>query len=217
MLNSREDRNKIPPSLTKARLLEGVTELCQRDPDLNKIVVTIGPPPMWARKQRFSTLVYIILEQKVSIVSARAVYQRLMDVMQVPTPQEFLGLSDFELKLVGFSRQKMRYCRLLAQSILSGALDLSALRYMPDDAVHAKLTTVKGIGPWSADVYLLTALRRPDIWPSADIALAAAVQRVKRLRSRPTAEKLDVLGRRWTPWRSVAARLLWHHYLSSRK
>lgn len=216
-MNPRKDRNKISPSLTKAKLLEGVTKLCRRDPDLNKIVVTIGPPPMWVRKQGFSTLVYIILEQKVSIVSAKAVYQRLMDVMETPTPQEFLGLSDSELKLIGFSRQKMRYCRLLAESILTGVLDLSALRRMSDDAVHAKLTTMKGIGPWSADVYLLTALRRPDIWPSADIALAAAVQRVKRLRSRPTAEKLEVLGRRWTPWRSVAARLLWHHYLNSPK
>jgi len=217
VVNPRKDRNKISPSLTKAKLLEGVTKLCRRDPDLNKIVVTIGPPPMWVRKQGFSTLVYIILEQKVSIVSAKAVYQRLMDVMETPTPQEFLGLSDSELKLIGFSRQKMRYCRLLAESILTGVLDLSALRRMSDDAAHAKLTTMKGIGPWSADVYLLTALRRPDIWPSADIALAAAVQRVKRLRSRPTAEKLEVLGRRWTPWRSVAARLLWHHYLNSPK
>lgn len=181
-MNPRKDRNKISPSLTKAKLLEGVTKLCRRDPDLNKIVVTIGPPPMWVRKQGFSTLVYIILEQKVSIVSAKAVYQRLMDVMETPTPQEFLGLSDSELKLIGFSRQKMRYCRLLAESILTGVLDLSALRRMSDDAAHAKLTTMKGIGPWSADVYLLTALRRPDIWPSADIALAAAVQRVKRLR-----------------------------------
>ena len=216
-MNPGKDHSKILPSLTKARLLEGVTELCQRDPDLNKIVVAIGPPPMWVRKQRFSTLAYIILEQKVSIVSAKAVYQRLMDVMETPTPQEFLGLSDSELKLIGFSRQKMRYCRLLAESILAGVLDLSALRRMPDDAAHAKLTTMKGIGPWSADVYLLTALRRPDIWPSADIALAAAVQRVKRLRSRPTAEKLEVLGRRWRPWRSVAARLLWHHYLNAPK
>jgi DNA-3-methyladenine glycosylase II len=172
---------------------------------------------MWVRKQGFSTLVYIILEQKVSIVSAKAVYQRLMDVMDTPMPQEFLGLSDSELKLIGFSRQKIHYCRSLAESILTGALDLSALRCMSDDAVHAKLTSLKGIGPWSADVYLLTALRRPDIWPSADIALAAAAQRVKRLRSRPTAEKLDVLGSRWTPWRSVAARLLWHHYLNAPK
>ena len=217
MVNPREDRNKILPSLTKARLLEGVIELCQRDPDLNKIVVTIGPPPMWVRKQEFSTLVYIILEQKVSIVSAKAVYQRLMDVMETPTPREFLVLSDSELKLTGFSRQKMRYCRLLAESILAGVLDLSALRRMSDDAAHAKLTSLKGIGPWSADVYLLSALRRPDIWPSGDIALAAAAQRVKRLRSRPTAQKLEILGRRWTPWRSVAARLLWHHYLNSPK
>lgn len=212
-----KDHNKAPPSLTKARLLEGVTQLCQRDPDLNRIVVAIGPPPMWVRKQGFSTLVYIILEQKVSIVSAKAVYQRLMEVMERRTPQEFLRLNDSQLKLIGLSRQKIHYCRLLAESILAGALDLSALRRMSDDAVHAKLTSLKGIGPWSADVYLLTALRRPDIWPSGDIALAAAAQRVKRLRSRPTPEKLDILGRRWTPWRSVAARLLWHHYLHAPK
>lgn len=216
-MNLREDRNQVPPSLTKVRLREAVTELCRRDPDLNNIVLTIGPPPMWARKQGFPTLVYIILEQKVSIVSANAVYQRLVGAMEALTPQNFLGLSDSELGLIGFSRQKRRYCRLLAQSILAGTLDLPALRHMSDDTVHAKLTALKGIGPWSADVYLLTALGRPDIWPSADIALAAAAQRIKRLRSRPTVDKLEVLGRRWRPWRSVAARLLWHHYLNAPK
>ncbi len=216
-MNSRETHDQVPPSLTKARLREAVAELCRRDPDLNDIVLTIGSPPMWARKQGFPTLVYIILEQQVSIASAKAVYRRLLDTMEAPTPQNFLGLGDAELRVIGFSRQKMRYCRLLAESILVGALDLSALRRMSDDTVHAKLTALKGIGPWSADVYLLTALRRPDIWPSADIALAAAAQRVKRLRSRPTVEKLEVLGRRWKPWRSVAARLLWHHYLNAPK
>lgn len=216
-MNTRRSRDKIPPSLTKARLLEGVGELCRRDKDLGKIVASIGPPPMWIRKQGFVTLVYIILEQKVSIVSAKAVYQRLLDAMAAPTPQGLLALSEAELRSIGFSRQKLSYCRLLAEAILTGELNLPALRHMSDDAVHARLTSLKGIGPWSAEVYLLTALRRPDIWPSADIALAAAAQRVKRLRSRPTPEKLEVLGRRWRPWRSVAARLLWHHYLNAPK
>ncbi len=216
-MNSDKHPHKVPPSLTKVRLLDGVTELCRRDPDLHKIVATIGPPPMWVRKQGFATLVYIILEQQVSIASAKATYGRLIDAMETPTPRKFLGLGDVELRSIGFSRQKMRYCRSLAESISAGELDLSALRHMHDDAVHTKLTSLKGIGPWSADVYLLTALRRPDIWPSADIALAAAAQRVKRLRSRPTVAKLEVLGRRWRPWRSVAARLLWHHYRNAPK
>jgi DNA-3-methyladenine glycosylase II len=132
------------------------------------------------------------------------------------TPEGFLTLDDATLKAIGFSRQKTGYGRALAQAIVGKQLDLAALESMDDQAVRARLCALKGIGPWSADVYLLMALRRPDIWPTGDIALATAAQDVKHLAARPTPSELEQIGAAWRPWRSVAARLLWHQYLSSR-
>lgn len=169
---------------------------------------------MWAREPGFPTLLYIILEQQVSLASARAAYDRLIETIGVPTPEAFLNLSDSSLKAIGFSRQKARYCRLLAESILIRKLDLATLTALSDDAVRSELTSIKGIGPWTADIYLLMALRRPDIWPTGDMALATAVRRVKGLDSRPSPNELNIIAANWRPWRSVAARLLWHYYLS---
>lgn len=169
---------------------------------------------MWAREPGFPTLVHIILEQQVSLASARAAYDRLLAVVSPLTPGRFLELDDARLRAIGFSRQKTAYGRYLAQALLNGQLDLDALGAMDDAAVRSALTQIKGIGPWTADIYLLMALRRPDVWPSGDLALAAAVQSIKGLAARPVPDELQALGENWRPWRAVAARLLWHHYLS---
>jgi DNA-3-methyladenine glycosylase II len=132
------------------------------------------------------------------------------------TPARFLELDDATLKAIGFSRQKTAYGRHLAQSIVNGHFRLAALNRMDDATARAELLKLNGVGPWTADIYLLMALRRPDVWPSGDLALALAVQRVKRLPSRPTPDELDAIGAAWRPWRAVAARVLWHYYLSQR-
>jgi DNA-3-methyladenine glycosylase II len=203
-----------PVRLTEETLVDGVCLLCERDPDLARIVEHWGLPPMWARAPGFSTLVHIILEQQVSLASARAAFERLLSLVSPLTPAGFLALDDTTLKAVGFSRQKTAYGRHLAQAIVEGQLDLAALDSMEDKVVRAELCSLRGIGPWSADIYLLMALRRPDVWPSGDIALASAAQDVKRLATRPTPDELEAIGAAWRPWRAVAARLLWHHYLS---
>jgi DNA-3-methyladenine glycosylase II len=169
---------------------------------------------MWAREPGFPTLIHIILEQQVSLASARAAYDRLLAAASPLTPDRFLELDDAQLKRIGFSRQKTAYGRELAGAILGGRLDLAGLETLDDADVRSELTGIKGIGPWTADIYLLMALRRPDVWPSGDLALASAAQRVKRLAARPTPDELDTLGADWAPWRAVAARLLWHYYLS---
>lgn len=169
---------------------------------------------MWEREAGFSTLLHIILEQQVSLASARAAHNKLLEAASPVTPRRFLELDDAMLKAVGFSRQKTAYGRTLSQAILEGHLDLDALQSMSDADVRTELIKVKGIGHWTADVYLLMVLRRPDIWPTGDLALAVAAQSVKRLRSRPTPERLEQIGKAWRPWRAVAARILWHHYLS---
>lgn len=200
--------------LTEETLRHGVQALSDRDPHLAQIAARLGPPPLWLREPGFPTLIQIILEQQVSLASARASFQRLLAVATPLTPARFVQLDDATLKAVGFSRQKARYGRLLAQAVLDDALDIDGLAVLDDSTVRSQLTAIKGIGPWSADIYLLMALRRPDAWPSADLALAVAVQQVKGLAARPGWRELEALSQTWRPWRAVAARLLWHHYLS---
>jgi len=203
--------------LSHLTLLEGVRELAKRDEELAKIASTYGPPPLWEREQGFHTLIHIILEQQVSLASAKAAYNRLEEAVNPLTPKNFLGLTDKELKQIGFSRQKTKYGRELANAIVDGSLDLSGLSKLEDQEAKEQLMKVKGIGPWTADIYLLMALGRPDIWPNGDLALEVTIQGVKGWLRRPTPEEARKMSDEWQPWRAVAARLLWHFYLSERK
>jgi len=191
-----------------------VAVLTGRDADLAAIVHRHGPPPLWSRPPGFSTLLHIILEQQVSLASARAAFRKLQAAAYPLTPQAFLRLDDPTLKAVGFSRQKTRYGRELARAVTSGRLDFNRLARLDDADVRATLTAIKGIGPWTAEIYLLMALRRPDAWPTGDLALALAAQRAKRRSTLPDRVELESLGEGWRPWRAVAARILWHDYLS---
>jgi len=206
----------IPPPLNAASLALAVEDLAARDPDLADIVARLGSPPLWDRQPGFPTLLHIVLEQQVSLASARAAFDRLRVVAEPLTPTRFLELSDTDLLAIGFSRQKARYGRALAAAVDSGALDLDGLDRLDDDDVQRALQAVPGIGPWTSTIYLLMALGRPDVWPVGDIALAVSVGEVKGLGSRPDAATMAELGEVWRPLRSVAARLLWHDYLARR-
>ena len=203
--------------LTEDSLARAVRFLIQRDADLKAIHDTYGLPPLWERKPGFATLVHIILEQQVSLASAKAAFDKLRGVLGSVTPRKLLTLNDDQMKAVGFSRQKMGYARHLAQAIVSRRFHPAALEAMPDDEARAALVQLKGIGNWSADIYLLMVLRRLDVWPHGDLALATAAHQVKQLAARPNYDELDQLAEQWQPYRAVAARLLWHHYLSERK
>lgn len=194
--------------------LKAVEFLRIKDPIFEKIVSTYGIPNIKYRKPGFESLLYIIIEQNVSLASAAAVYKKLLTDSGKITPDKFLSYSDKELKGFGFSRQKIEYCRLLAQNIRSKKLKLSSLTKLSDDEVRNILMTQKGIGKWTADIYLLFVLQRADIWPRFDLALISAVTEIKKLKKKPDEKKLDKIAEVWKPWRSVAARLLWHHYLS---
>lgn len=202
------------PYLTERGLSQGLWFLADVDADLRRILDELGPPPIWAREPGFHTLIHIILEQQVSLASARAAFNRLREIASPLTPLRFLELDDQTLRAAGFSRQKTGYGRQLARSVIEGQLDFSKHHLLRDVEIRAELTSIKGIGDWTADIYLLMALRRPDIWPRGDLALAVAVQKVKRLHSRPTQTELDEMSQQWQPWRAVAARLFWHYYLS---
>jgi DNA-3-methyladenine glycosylase II len=201
-------------TLTDTSLAEGLEYLSRRDPDLARIFERLGAPPMWSREPGFPTLIHIILEQQVSLASAKAAHVRLLAAASPLTPRSFLELDDARLKLIGFSRQKIAYGRHLAQSVVGGHLSLESLSALGDADVKSELMKVKGIGSWTADIYLLMALGRRDAFPSGDLALAVAMREIKRLDARPTAEELEAVGEPWRPWRAVAARLLWNYYLS---
>ena len=203
-------------ALTHAVLAEGVRELCARDRDLDRIRRRLGPPPLWARRPGFPALVRIILEQQVSLAAARTMYRRLFTHFGGMTPAGVRAAGEAGLRKLGLTRQKARYCHEIAARLLDGRLDLAAVAALPDADGRTALLSVPGLGPWSVDIYFLMALRRPDVWPEGDLALASALREVKRLDDLPTKEDQRALAARWSPWRSVAARLLWAHYLAAR-
>jgi DNA-3-methyladenine glycosylase II len=190
--------------------------LAVRDKSLASIIKRHGHPPLWAREPGFATLLHIILEQQVSLASAKTAFDRLCAAIGPPAPRAFLTLHDAQLKAIGFSRQKTRYGRELARAIIEGRVDLDALASEDDETVRSVLTTVPGIGNWSVDVYLLLALGRPDAFAPTDLALLTAVQQLKKLERRPTPVELVAMAEKWRPHRAGAARLLWHSYLSER-
>lgn len=171
---------------------------------------------MWRRTTGFPTLVHIILEQQVSLKSAKAMLLRLQSHIDPFTPEQFVQLGDSYLRALGVTRQKSSYLLHLAESIISGQFNFGKLAKLDNREAQVYLTRIKGIGSWSADVYLLMALRRADIWPAGDLALAVAAQELFSLEKRPTPEELEQLAERWRPYRAVAARMLWQHYLGKK-
>ncbi len=212
VLRERPPRHALTPA-TYAFALE---RLAVGDPVLAGVVERWGPPPFWSHPEGFAGLVHGILAQQVSLESAAAAYGKLEAALGSVEPEAFRTLDDATLRAIGFSRPKAAYTRGLAEAITEGALDLDALSVAPDDEARRALLQMRGIGRWTADVYLLFALRRPDAWPSGDLALAIAVQELWSLPERPGWDALDAFAERWRPHRAVAARFLWHDYLSRR-
>ena len=213
---SRERAIPVIRTLTRRTLLSAVRGLANADPALAASVERLGPPPLWAREPTYATLVHLILEQQVSLASTRAAFDRLEVVLAgAIEPRALLELSDAQLRAIGFSRQKAGYARDLARALADG-LDLQKLADLPDEEVRSSLMRLRGIGHWTADIYLIMCLRRPDVWPHGDQALAAAARELLELPERPTFEALELRARSWRPHRATAARIRWHHDLSVR-
>lgn len=193
-----------------------VEELVSADAHLASVVAAHGIPAFWHRPPGFATLALFIVEQQVSLQSAKAVYERLADLLGSVEPHPVHAADLDDLGRAGLTRQKQRYLKLLAAAVLEGRLDLDGLEALPDDEVRRRLLRQIGIGPWTADVYLLSALRRPDVWPTGDRALQVGVGDLLGAAAPPTPDELETIGQRWRPHRSVAARLVWHDYLCRR-
>jgi len=205
-------------TLDENNLITACKKLSKQDKDLAFIFQTYGLPPLWAREAGFATLIHIILEQQVSVASALSAFDKLRGKLNGEiTPENLLSLSDAEMKAAYFSRQKTVYARDLAQNILNGNLDLNRFGNLSNEEIKHELKKIKGIGDWTADIYLLMAMLRADVMPKGDLALHIAWQRLNRLQYRPTSDEFLQIAERWKPLRSVAARLLWHFYLNAKK
>jgi DNA-3-methyladenine glycosylase II len=202
---------------TVGQFRKAIDELTAMDPMLARATSRYGQPDFWYRSPGFSTLVLFILEQQVSLASAAATFNRLRKRVGEVTPRSVLLPTADDLRADGFSRQKTRYVRLLADAVLAGEIDLDVLASLEDEEVRRRLIALTGIGPWTAEVYLLACLRRPDVWPVHDRALQVATTEALALEGVPDPDQLDEIGERWRPHRSTAARLLWHSYLARRE
>ena len=156
----------------------------------------------------------IVLEQQVSLVSARAMFERLKSNIDPFSPESFIQSGEAYLRSLGVTRQKAHYAIQVAEAFTQDKLN--RIGRLSDEDAHASLLSIKGVGPWTANIYLLMALRRPDIWPDGDVALASAVMKLRKLDHRPSFVELASIAERWRPYRSVAARMLWQYYLAER-
>lgn len=197
-------------------MLLALKELVRRDIVMADMFERYGVPPLWIRSQSFATLVHIILEQKVSIVSAQAVMTRVSDLCPAMQPSRFLDVPDELYRAAGLSSSKLSYCRSIAKAIVGGSLDLANLQELPTDQIINSLTRIRGIGPWSAGVYVMMALRRSDAWASGDRALVVSYAQNAELDEVPSYAQFDEIAQAWSPHRGAAARLLWHAYLCKR-
>jgi DNA-3-methyladenine glycosylase II len=202
----------MPECISHQNFHPTVDLLSERDPSLKKIFDLYGYPPLWERENTYETLVLTILEQQVSLASAMAAYRKLKAVLPVISPEGLLSLSDEILRSCYLTRQKIVYTRELAHAIMGGKVDLEEYAVMNDEDIRHDIKKVKGIGDWTADIYLLHALRRADIFPIGDIALINAIRMVKE-NLQLSREEIISLSMNWQPYRSVAVMMFWHYYI----
>jgi DNA-3-methyladenine glycosylase II len=191
-------------------------KLSRKDPDLKFILKNYGFPPVWTRTNSFATLIHIILEQQVSLASARAAFYKLNEKIGTITPQKVVTLSDAELRACYFSRQKTMYARHLAEAFISKQINLTKYSLLDDETIRIQLKQIKGIGDWTVDVYLLFALQRTNVFPTGDLAMMNALKEIKKLPGDTSKEKIIKLSANWHPYRSIATMLFWHYYIQKK-
>ena len=197
---------------TEADIAAGLAALLAADSRLRPVAAVAGAVPLRRRPGGFAGIASIVVSQQLSTASAGAIWGRLVAAYDPFTPQALTRARADRLARLGLSAAKIRALKEIAKAVASGALDCDALAVMPAETAHRALCTVHGIGPWTADIYLLFCLGHADIWPAGDLALQEATRLALALASRPDAKETALLAQPWRPWRGVAARLLWAYY-----
>lgn len=191
---------------------QGLIEIASRDKDVKQALKLLGYPQPRIRPAGFETLFSIVVSQQLSTHSAAAIMGRARQLLPELNPASINNLSDGELRSIGLSRQKVDYIEGLSEAILSGRFDPKKLEQMDNKSAIEEIISLKGFGPWSAEIYLMFSLQRQDIFPSGDLALLLALQKLKGLAEKPTPRQAQSLLRHWSPWRSVGSLFLWHYY-----
>jgi DNA-3-methyladenine glycosylase II len=197
---------------TEADLDAAIARLVDADPRFGEVLSLAGRPPLRRRADGFAGLVSIVVSQQLSVASAAAILGRLTAALDPLDETAMLRARSDKLRRAGLSGPKIRALKAIAKAVAKGELDLPSLIKKPADEAHAALTAVHGIGPWTADIYLLTCLGHADAWPAGDLALQEAAKLLFGLKTRPTTKEMGPLAEPWRPWRGVAARLLWTYY-----
>lgn len=206
----------MPRTLSQTQFRSICDDLAKEDTDLKSILEMHGYPQIGSRTNNYESLVHLILEQQVSLASAMAALNKLREKIGEITPSNLLALNDDELKSCYFSRQKMTYARSVAEPIQNKTLDLKGMHKLSDEEVREQLTALKGIGNWTADIYLMSVLHRRDVFPIGDLAAVNALKQIKNLPKDTPQEELLEIAANWKPHRTTATRILWHHYLCSK-
>ncbi len=202
--------------LTADGIADACGRLARRDPDLRRLLASHGVPPLWLKGPGFETLVDIVLGQQVSLMSAQRALERVRAAAGAVTPEAIASLGEEGLRRAGQTRQKARYVTGLARASLARRLDLGSAADLPDAAVAAALTAHTGVGRWTADIYLVMGLGRPDVWPATDLALVTQARRLPHIEAAASPDEIAEAAQAWQPYRSVAARILWQAYLTER-
>jgi DNA-3-methyladenine glycosylase II len=200
-------------SFTKENITSFVDVLAKKDTVIKKLVNTYGYPPTYSRTQSFESLIHIILEQQVSLASAKAALVKLKEKIGTITPTKILQLNDEELKSCYFSRQKIVYARALANSFLKKEIVLSTFSFKTNEEIRLELIAIKGIGNWTVDVYLMMCMQRMDLFPIGDIALINSMKYEFKLPNTTTKDDLLKMADKWQPYRSIAAFIFWNAYI----
>lgn len=201
---------------TKDNFYSLCDKLAKKDKHLKTVLQEHSYPPFWSRVPSFATLIHIILEQQVSLASAKAAFLKLEEKIGHITPEKLLALTDEELKACYFSRQKIKYARHLAESILNNELEIEKLNELHDEELRTALKKIKGIGDWTVDVFMMMCLHRCDCFPTGDIALIKSIKEVKALPALTSKEEILLIAEKWKPYKTVAAFILWHAYIKKR-
>lgn len=200
-------------TLNKDTLQEGFLYLSKKEPDFKKVLIeknyNINP---FSKADGFEGLISLIVEQQLSVASAKAIFGRIKELVKPFSPSEFLAIDPKEFKKAGLSKQKIDYCSGIANKIIDQELNLEDLHEKEDSQVVKELTAIRGIGEWTAQCYLMACLKRLDAWPSSDLGLIVAIQRLKGLENRPDYLTIEKMSEPWSPYRSLAALILWSTY-----
>lgn len=213
----QEKLAKVPDDMictieTHEDLEKGVAFLTHREPRFAEIVETCGLPPLRRSISGIEGLLAIITEQQISIHAAASIWARVKERYGPFDLDTLRSSPDEDYAACGLSRPKIGTIRAVLEACKEGELDFQLLQSLSDEDVHTALTAIKGIGPWTAEIYLLSNLGRSDVWPKGDLALQEAAKLLFNMRKRPDVKRMESIARKWRPWRAVAARLLWQHY-----